>query len=96
MRPVSPVIPGEKLKEVIVAEHQDEYRNLPVAWCENPEQGGLVALCRWHLPPEQREKFLETGDIYVFIWTGGKHFNPMLLTTEGPALQMYDDNGEPI
>lgn len=29
MKPSSPVIPGETHNEIIIAEHQDEYQNLP-------------------------------------------------------------------
>jgi hypothetical protein len=85
MEPKSPVIPEEVLKEVIVAEHQDQYRNLPVTYC-NDEDGGRVALSRWELTEEDKEKLLKTGNIFVYIWTRGNLFNPMLLSVEDPEM----------
>jgi hypothetical protein len=93
MRPVSPVIPITDVPEIKVAEHQKEYRTLPVAECGD-ENGTVV--CRWHLEEHEREEFLRNGDIFVYIWTFGRLFNPMLLTTQCPEVEFYDKEGDKI
>lgn len=85
MHPVSPVIPNQNMPEIIVAEHQDEYQNLPAIALE----GGVI-LCRWKLDEEERARVAETGDIYVFQWTGGGAVTPMLLKTEPPKITVQE------
>lgn len=45
MKPVSPVILGSKFPEAIIAEHQDEYGNLPAISLD----GGDKIVTRWHM-----------------------------------------------
>ncbi len=85
MKPVSPVIPVTNIKEVIVAKNQEQYQNLPVIFCDDPEK---TAVCRWELSDLEIEKLKETKSIYCYIWTFGKSFNPMLLTVETPELEI--------
>ena len=80
MHPVSPVIPDENHNEIIVAEHQDEYENLPSIPIEN----GI--LTRWKLSDEEKAIVAETGDVYLFMLTFGKPVTPIMLTVDKPAL----------
>jgi len=92
MKPVSPVIPHENLKEIIVAENQDEYQNLPVAYCGPPNEG--VAVCRWELSDRDIELIRSTKSIWCYIWTFGKPFNPMLLQVDIPTLEIEMEERE--
>lgn len=81
MKPVSPVIPGENHQEVIVAEHQDEYQNLPSIQLRD----GI--LCRWELSEEEKQIVAETGSIYLQLLTFGQPVQPHLLFVEKPELK---------
>ena len=79
MKPESPVIPDEKLPEVIVAEHQDEYQNLPVI-----HFGEGVILCRWSMSSEEKQIVAQTGRIYVTLWTFNKPAPFVTMQVEKP------------
>lgn len=81
MKPVSPVIPGENHNEVIVAEDQEEYQNLPSI----PMQNGI--LTRWELNDEEKQIVAKTGSIYVYLMTFGQPIQPILLQVEKPELK---------
>ena len=87
MKPISPVIPGETHNEVIVAENQDEYQNLPSIQL----QDGSI-LTRWKLTDEEKAIIAETGDIYLIMWTGGKPVSPVLLMVEKPKIIYPNQN----
>jgi hypothetical protein len=84
MKAVSPVVPGKELKEIIIAENQDQYENLPAVICE----GGVV-LTRWELSEEEKKFVAEHGYIHLWIWTFGKPLQPLLLTVDPPD---FDEN----
>ncbi len=79
MKPVSPVIPDENLNEIIIAENQPEYQNLPALQC-----GDGVILTRWKLTDEERRIVAETGDVYLYMHTFGQPVTPVLLQVEKP------------
>ncbi len=81
MKAVSPVIPGANFEELIVAENQPEYENLPTIQLE----GGIV-LTRWKLTAEEIKIVAETGDIYLFMW--GRPVKPLMLQAEMPQLEV--------
>lgn len=66
MRPVSPVIPGENMNEVNVAEHQPEYQTLPTLQFE----GGNI-LSRWVMDDNEKEIVEVTGELYICLLTFG-------------------------
>jgi len=80
MRPVSPVIPNENHPEVIVAEHQDEYQNLPSI----PLKDGI--LTRWELTEEERKLVAETGNIWLEMLTFGRPVTPIMMYAEQPQI----------
>lgn len=95
MHPVSPVVPLENLKEIIVAKNQDEYQNLPVIFCADDDGNrNSVAVCRWELSDKEIEEITRTKSVWCYIWVFGKPFNPMLLSTEVPVLQINEDYDE--
>lgn len=79
MIPVSPVIPNENHKEIIIAEHQDEYGNLPSIRLAD----GSI-LTRWKLSDEEKAVVVETGDVYLIMQTFGKPVTPVQLIAERP------------
>lgn len=81
MMPVSPVIPDENHKEVIVAEDQEQYQNLPSI---SLSDGSI--LTRWKLSDEEIKIVAETGDIYLHMLTFGKPVTPVLLMVEKPEI----------
>ena len=81
MKPVSPVIPNESHKEIIVAEHQDEYQNLP-----SIRLADQSILTRWELTDEEKAIVAETGSIYLLMHTFGKPVTPVLLMAEQPQI----------
>lgn len=80
MHAVSPVMPGEDFEELIVAENQPEYENLPCIQM----QGGVI-LTRWKLSEDEIKTVQETGDIYLFMW--GRPVKPLMLQVEKPLLE---------
>lgn len=82
MIPVSPVIPTTNVAEVIIAEHQPEYQNLPVV----PLSDGRI-VSRWKLTDEEKQIAFETGDIYVYLVPCGQPITPHLLSVEKPVLE---------
>lgn len=79
MKPISPVVPGKQLKEIVLAEHQDEYQNLPVVEC-----GGGVLLSRWELTDDEKKFIAEHGYLYLWNWTFGQPLQPVVITAEEP------------
>lgn len=81
MKPVSPVIPGQHLPEVVIAENQPEYGNLPAVRMNND-----VLLTRWHLSFTERLRVLFSGDLYVWLWTFGGPVQPLSIEVEQPVI----------
>lgn len=86
MHPVSPVIPGENFQETIVAEHQDEYMNLPVISC-----GDGVILSRWELSEEELKTVSETKSVWHFMHTFGNPVTPVSLQVERPETEADEE-----
>lgn len=91
MMPVSPVIPNADAPEIVIAENQPEYQNLPSI----PLEGGII-LCRWKMTEEEKRIVSETGDVYLYQWTGGKFVTPMLLQVEVPVIQGVEEFSDDI
>jgi hypothetical protein len=89
MKPVSPVIPGEKLDEVKVADHQPEYQTLPVVFLNN----GNTILSRWAMDEAERKVVSVTGELFICLMTFGKpapdclfQVNPPIMAIDTPEL----------
>lgn len=87
MRPVSPVIPNEMHDEIIVAEHQDEYQDLPSIRLVDQS-----ILTRWKLTDEERRIVAETGDIYLIMQTFGNPVTPVMIQVEKPSIVYPNQN----
>jgi hypothetical protein len=80
-RPVSPVIPGANLPEILIGEGQAQYVVLPVYRAIDGS-----ALSRWRLTWRERLQLLLTGNLYVSVLTFGKPFQPILIETTPPPV----------
>ncbi len=87
MKPVSPVIPNENHKEIIVSEHQDEYQNLP-----SIRLADQSILTRWQLTDEEKAIVGETGCVYLNMQTFGKPVTPVMMFVELPQIVYPDRN----
>lgn len=81
MNPVSPIIPGGNLPEVVYAKDQPEYKPLPVF----KDTDGVV-LSRWKLSWWERFRVLLNGDIYLWVLTFNRPLQPVMLQTERPKM----------
>lgn len=70
----------KKFKEcnVVFAENQDEYENLPAF--KNNTQGGEVITC-WNLNFKERLRILYKGELWLNMLTFNKPLTPVYLTT---------------
>lgn len=75
---VDPRLVPDGSRAVVIAEHQDEYRDLPSI--RTPD--GQV-ITRWTLTNEERKAILKGEDIYVTLLSHGA-INPLFVTV-GPV-----------
>jgi hypothetical protein len=81
MEPMSPIVPGAKLRETVYAKNQPPYKPLPVF---KDETG--TTLSRWHLGWRERLTVLFRGDVYLWIETFNKPLQPVMLQIERPEM----------
>lgn len=82
MKPVSPIISGVELKEIVYAVNQPEYTPLPVF----KDNDGTV-LSRWHLSFKERLRVLFKGDVYLWVSTFNTPLQPLMMQVEVPKVQ---------
>jgi len=75
---VDPSLVPDGSRAIVIAEHQDEYRDLPSI--RTP--GGQV-ITRWSLDENERAAILRGEDIYITLLSNGS-INP-LFATVGPC-----------
>ena len=75
---IDPRLVPEGSKAVVIAEHQDEYQDLPSVRTPN----GYV-ITRWSLTDDERRRILEGEDVYITLLSLGG-INP-LFATVGPV-----------
>jgi hypothetical protein len=76
MKPVSPVLPGYNVNEVLFAENQPEYMQLPAVRVESPEH---QVLTRWQLSDEDRQRVAQGADVYLWVSTFGMPLQPVVV-----------------
>jgi hypothetical protein len=87
MKPISPVIPGNKYPEVVYAKFQPEYFPLPAY---KTEEG--IAITRWKLTWKERLQLLFQGHLYLSIITFNNMLQPVKLTIQCPFLPNEKEN----
>jgi|SRR5436190_21079684 hypothetical protein len=81
MKPVSPVIPGTDVDEVLYAADQPEYQPLPAFKCLD----GKV-LTRWEMTEAEKKLICEQGYIYLAVNTFNDPLQPVYLSARPPDL----------
>ena len=74
MRPVSPVIPGTKLDELKIAEHQPEYNTLPAL-----PIGGGAFLARWEFEADEAARISQSRICVLAQETHGRERHAALV-----------------
>ena len=72
---------------VIMGKGQPEYEPLPALAID----GGMQVITCWELSPEEIERVKQTGEIWLNVYTFGKNFPPVFLTTERKELFTITD-----
>lgn len=85
---VDPVLVPAGSRAVVIAEHQEEYRDLPSirtppVFVDDHLVQPPQVITRWSLSPEERAAILRGEDIYVTLLSGGE-INPFFVTV-GPV-----------
>lgn len=75
MKAISPVIAGHEAEEIVLAKNQPEYAPLPAL----PIDGGQMVLTRWRFTWRERLQILFFCDLFLWVWTFGKPFQPVAL-----------------
>lgn len=88
MEPVSPVMPGLKLPEIVFAKDQPEYRPLPAY---RSEDGLLVT--RWKLTWAERFTLLFRGTLWLSILTFNRPLQPVKIDVHPPLEMVVDRQG---
>jgi hypothetical protein len=70
---------------VVYAKDQPEYRNLP-AHVVGDKEGTII--CCWKLSEEEKQKVLETGEIWHSILTFNQPLQPQLLSVDKPFMEV--------
>lgn len=81
MTPMTPVVPGSQLPEIVFAKDQPEYQPLPAY----RDDDGTV-LTRWRLSWKERLRIFLTGDLYLFQLTFNRPLQPISLQVEKPVV----------
>jgi hypothetical protein len=76
MMPVSPVMPGSKPIEKVLAEHQEEYIPLPMVYLDTKTR---PVVTRWRFTDEERQAIASGADIVYTQLTFGELFHPVRL-----------------
>jgi hypothetical protein len=79
MKPVSPVIPGSDIDEVVYAAEQAEYQPLPAFKCLD----GRI-LTRWEMSEAEKKLVCEQGYIYLAVSTFNEPLQPVYLSARPP------------
>lgn len=69
---------------IVIAKDQPEYLPLP-AWCMPNDPEGRIVCC-WKLTDAERQRVLETGEIWHHILTFNQPLQPQLLSVDKPEM----------
>lgn len=80
-----------KQQNVIIAKNQPQYEPVPAHYVEG-DSSGTVIFC-WQLTNDEKRQIMETGVIWHSTMTFGQPFQPQLLSTECPFIEVGDGGG---
>lgn len=88
MKPVSPVIPGMDLVEIVWAKDQPPYNPLATVVVDH----GVRTISHWKLTWRERLRIFFTGDLWHTQLNFGMALQPILMETENPRCYLhYED-----
>lgn len=94
MKPVSPVMPGMDVNEVVIAKDQPEYIPLPAVVLAKAH--GTPVMTRWRLTDEERELIKFGHDVVLTQMTFGGPLQPVhLQVVHQEDVPNVDHLGEP-
>jgi len=79
MEAISPVIEGFEQEEIKVAEHQPQYKTLPML---RGDDGYMI--CRFIVSDKDLENIKKTRSIYVYMLVGDGPVTPINVQSEHP------------
>lgn len=82
--PVSPVVPGHDINEVVFGKGQLQYQELPAIILPTA-QGEVVT--RWQLSEEERARIAQTGEIWLCALTFNQPPQPLIVTALPPVVE---------
>ena len=80
-----------KQVNVTIAKDQPQYQPIPAHRAD--DDSGSVIFC-WQLTDEEKQRVMETGVIWHSAMTFGHAFQPQLLSTECPFIEVEKSDGE--
>jgi hypothetical protein len=78
---ISPVIEGMEQDEITAPGPSPEYNPIP-ALCADP----YMLVTRWKLDEAELKRVMETGEVWLQVWTGGEPLQPVLVSGLPPVL----------
>ena len=79
MTPVSPVVPGADLPEIVFAKNQPEYLPLPA---HRTDDGRVYT--RWRLTWRERLRVLLGGNLWLMVMTFNRPLQPVMIEAQAP------------
>ena len=91
MKPVSPVLPGYEVAEIVYAKDQPEYNSLPAVVIES---AGRPILTRWEFTDEERQRIANGESLYLWVYTFGQALQPISpeITTAKEIMNRPEDD----
>jgi hypothetical protein len=91
MVPISPVVPGHNVPEVVYAKDQPQYQPLPVV---KDDDGTVVS--RWKLTWRERLQVLFGGSIWLTVRTFNRALQPVQLSSTCPVQVCQQCEDSPV
>lgn len=79
----SPVIEGLEEHEGIVPGEPPDYKPLPALFAER-----YMTVMKWKLNDAEMKRVMETGEVYLQVWTGGEPLQPALVSGLPPVVKV--------
>jgi hypothetical protein len=84
VKAIQPVLPGSNMPEILLGERQDQYITLPAIRVTDDAESAV--LTRWELSDDDKKVLANGGDVYLWVWTFGNPFQPVMLEVATPEM----------
>lgn len=79
---ISPNLEG--IEEINIAQDQEEYKEIRAGATFDINSGSPLAILRWRLTPEERQRLLDGEDLWTCHLTFGQKFQPLITSIGKP------------